>query len=100
MSHSSPSLVNDAPAALPPRADGAPAPETFTPPAPDSLRSRAVRGSAWSTIDYAVTTVLRLGGNLLLARLLVPEMFGLMALVNIFITGLGMFSDVGIGPSI
>jgi O-antigen/teichoic acid export membrane protein len=65
-----------------------------------SLRRRVVRGSLWTLGGYGAGQVLRLGSNLILTRLLVPEMFGLMALVNIFIQGLGMFSDVGIGPSI
>lgn len=36
----------------------------------------------------------------MLWRLLAPEAFGLMAIVNVFLQGLHMFSDVGIGPSI
>ncbi len=44
--------------------------------------------------------VLRFGSNLILARLLLPESFGLMALVNVFIMGLHLFSDVGLGPSL
>jgi O-antigen/teichoic acid export membrane protein len=43
---------------------------------------------------------MRLLSNLILARLLFPEAFGIMALVNVFMQGLQMFSDVGIGPSI
>jgi O-antigen/teichoic acid export membrane protein len=35
-----------------------------------------------------------------LARLLFPEAFGLMALVNALLAGLAMFSDVGLAPSI
>src|SRR5204863_421086 len=54
----------------------------------------------WSATEYLAGFILRLGSNLILARLLVPEMFGLMALVNTFMMGLQMFSDVGIGPSI
>src|SRR5688572_16798259 len=102
MSNLPPSAIAVAPAALAPSVDaaGSPSADASTAPAADSLRSRAVRGSAWSITDYVVVTLLRLVGNLLLARLLVPEMFGLMALVNIFIYGLGMFSDIGIGPSI
>lgn len=69
-------------------------------PAAGSLRSRVLRGSLWTLGGYAAGQILRFGSNLILTRLLVPEMFGLMALVNIFIQGLGMFSDVGIGPSI
>lgn len=54
----------------------------------------------WTLIGYGGSQVLRLGSNLILTRLLVPELFGLMALVNTFITGLNLFSDIGINPSI
>lgn len=60
----------------------------------------AVRGSLWTMFGYGASQILRLGSNLILARLLFPEAFGLMALVNVFMHGLQMFSDVGIGPGI
>ncbi len=44
--------------------------------------------------------MLRLASNLILTRLLFPEAFGLMALIHTFMTGLQMFSDIGIRPSI
>lgn len=43
---------------------------------------------------------IRLAGNLVLTRMLFPEAFGLMSLVQVFMQGLQMFSDVGIGPSL
>jgi len=43
---------------------------------------------------------IRLASNLILTRLLFPEAFGLMALVSVFLMGLTMLSDVGIGPAI
>lgn len=47
------------------------------------------------------TQVLRLASTLVLARILLsPEAFGLVALVNVFISGLEMLSDVGIRPSV
>src|SRR5262245_44517632 len=64
------------------------------------LKSRVISGSIWTIGSYVATQVLRLGGNLIFARLLYPEAFGLMALVTIFVQGLAMFSDIGIGPSI
>jgi O-antigen/teichoic acid export membrane protein len=64
------------------------------------VRRRASRGSAWTLLGHAFNNVVRLGANLVLTRLLVPEYFGVMALVNIFLQGLHMFSDVGIGTSI
>ncbi|MBR8828137.1 MAG: oligosaccharide flippase family protein [Gomphosphaeria aponina SAG 52.96 = DSM 107014] len=65
-----------------------------------SLKNLAIRGTIWTIANYGLTQVLRFAGNIILTRLLVPEMFGLMALVNVFIMGLELFSDVGIGPSI
>jgi O-antigen/teichoic acid export membrane protein len=65
-----------------------------------TLKKQAVRGVLWTVLNYGASQVLRLGGNLLLTRLLYPEFFGLMALVNIFLVGLRLFSDVGIGLSI
>lgn len=64
-----------------------------------SRRSLALRGSLWTLTGYGGSQLLRLGSNLVLARLLFPEAFGLMALVNVFIQGLQMFSDIGIGPA-
>lgn len=66
----------------------------------ESLRQRAIHGSAWTIAGYGAGQVLRFGSNLLLTRLLAPDVFGLMTLVNVIIQGLNMFSDIGIGPSI
>jgi O-antigen/teichoic acid export membrane protein len=44
--------------------------------------------------------LLRLVSNVILARLLFPAVFGQMALVYTFVTGLQLFSDVGTGPAI
>lgn len=65
-----------------------------------SLSKKAIQGTIWTLFGYGGSQVLRFGGNLILTRLLVPELFGLMALVNTFITGLNLFSDIGIRPSI
>ena len=67
---------------------------------PDSLRLRALRAGAWAIVGYGANQVLRLGGNLLLTRLLFPEAFGLMALVQSVMVGLAMFLDVGVEASI
>jgi len=60
----------------------------------------AVRGSAWTVGGYATGQLVRFAGNLLLTRLLFPAVFGQMALINVFMQGLQMFSDVGTGPAI
>ncbi len=66
----------------------------------DGLRARALRSSGLTLMGYAGSQVLRLASNLILTRLLFPEAFGVMVLVSIFMMGLAMFSDVGVGPSI
>lgn len=66
----------------------------------EGLRARAMRGSVWTVTGYGASQVMRLGSNLILTRLLFPEAFGMMALVMVFMQGLVMFSDIGVGPSI
>lgn len=69
------------------------------PPGEGEVRRLAVRGTLWTLLGYGGTQVLRLGSNLLLAYLLFPEAFGVMALVNAFLMGIEMFSDLGIWRS-
>ncbi|WP_371227889.1 oligosaccharide flippase family protein [Roseovarius sp. 2305UL8-3] len=64
------------------------------------LFARVLRSSSWLVLGYGTSQFLRLLSNLILARLLFPEAFGLMALVSVVTVGLMMFSDVGIGPAI
>ncbi|WP_317931348.1 oligosaccharide flippase family protein [Halioxenophilus sp. WMMB6] len=65
------------------------------------MLSRLLKSNlVWLLLSIGGGQFIRLLGNLVLTRLLVPEMFGLMALVNSFIMGLAMFSDVGIRGSI
>lgn len=66
----------------------------------DSTRARAMRSSAILVIGFGGSNLIRLASNLILARLLFPEAFGLMSLVYIFLTGLAMFSDLGLNVSI
>ncbi|MBK4218147.1 oligosaccharide flippase family protein [Paracoccus caeni] len=64
------------------------------------MRSRALRGTAITLGGTAGQQLLRLISNLILTRLLFPEAFGLMALIQTFMVGLQMFSDIGLRPSI
>lgn len=70
------------------------------PPSASGLKAKARQSSLWVLGGYGASQALRLGSNLVLWRLLFPEAFGIMAIVNVFMQGLQMFSDVGIGPSI
>jgi O-antigen/teichoic acid export membrane protein len=69
------------------------------PPSP-SLKRRVLSAGAWSLGGYGLNLALRLGTNLLMTRLLVPEMFGTMAIAIIVMNGLAMFSDLGLRQSI
>lgn len=65
-----------------------------------SLLQRAARNSVITLGGFATGQVIRLASNLILTRLLFPEAFGTMAIVLVFMIGLTMFSDMGIGPAI
>ena len=64
------------------------------------LMERAVRSSLLTMVGFASYQGLRLLSNLVLTRILFPEAFGMMALITVFLVGLTMFSDMGVGPAI
>lgn len=66
----------------------------------NNLTSRVIAAGSWTLGGYALGQVLRLGSNLIMTRLLVPEMFGLMALVYVFLYIVILVSDLGIKPSV
>ncbi len=66
----------------------------------DGLMQRAFRSAGLNFMGFGFSQVLRLASNLVLTRLLFPEAFGVMAMVSVFLMGLAMFSDVGVGPAI
>ena len=66
----------------------------------EDIKKRALAGTAWLLLFVGSSQVLRLGSNLILAQLLLPETFGLMALVSVFIGGLHAFSNMGIEASL
>ncbi|MGV8919509.1 MAG: oligosaccharide flippase family protein [Pseudomonas sp.] len=65
-----------------------------------SLRRRAISAGAWNLGSLVVSQVMRLGGNLVMARLLVPEMFGVMAIATTVSVLLHLLSDVGLRQNI
>ena len=68
--------------------------------APSRRLMVAMRGGAWTMVGYVASQVLRLASTLILARMLVPQAFGLVALVNVVLSGLEMLSDLGIGMDV
>ena len=65
-----------------------------------AMKKHAVRGSIWTLGGYGAQQAVRVANSLILTRLLDPTPFGIMNLVNTFLQGLQMFSDIGIRPSI
>jgi O-antigen/teichoic acid export membrane protein len=65
-----------------------------------SLKKLAIRSGIWTIAGYGANQVIRFGSNLVLTKLLVPEFFGLMGLVNTLRVGIELFSDLGISQSI
>lgn len=66
----------------------------------EGLVQRALRGSAFTIIGFGGQQAIRLASNLILTRLLFPEVFGIMAIIMVVIQGLNNFSDMGISPAI
>ncbi len=65
-----------------------------------ALESTALRATVWTVVDYGCSMALRVVNSLILTRLLMPESFGLMALVSTLIAGISLMSDIGLGPSV
>lgn len=61
-----------------------------------NLSQRVVRAGGWTVGGHLASQVLRFGSNLLMTRLLAPEMFGVMTLAFTFLFALQMFSDLGL----
>ncbi|RWR27730.1 polysaccharide biosynthesis protein [Sinirhodobacter populi] len=66
----------------------------------DGVKAKALRSTFWSVFGVFGQNGMRLLSNIVLTRLLFPEAFGLMALVQVFIVALQTFSDIGIQTSI
>ena len=52
--------------------------------------------SFWVVLIFGLSQVLRLSSNLIVTRILEPEIFGVMAVVSVVIFGVAMFTDLGL----
>jgi len=59
-------------------------------------RKKIFVAGVWVLLAFGLSQLIRLGSNLIVTRLLEPEMFGVMTVVYVVITGIGMFSDLGL----
>lgn len=64
------------------------------------LRRRVIQAGTWAIGGHFASQAVRLGGNLVLTRMLAPEMFGVVGIATVFIVGLSMFSDLGVEQAI
>ncbi len=65
-------------------------------PAAPAHGRKAAANAVYLIGAFGLMQVLRFGANILFARMLLPEAFGIMALVNVLIQGLHMLSDAGV----
>lgn len=61
----------------------------------DSLKDKAVRGVGWSFIDNIASSGITFLIGLILARLLTPEEYGVMAMIAVFIAVSNSIIDSG-----
>ena len=63
------------------------------------LKERSVRGGAVTMVGQAVKFVIRMASVVILARLLTPEEFGLVAMVTVVTEFILMFKDMGLSTA-
>ena len=63
--------------------------------ASNNLRNKSVEGVFWSSIDQVLTQVFTFVFGVILARLLSPDEFGLIAMIGVFTGFLTVFSKLG-----
>jgi O-antigen/teichoic acid export membrane protein len=66
----------------------------------DSLGHKAMKGTIWASADRIANMCLQFGVNLILARLLVPDDFGAIGMIEIFITVAQVLVDGGFASAL
>ena len=75
-------------------------PLSRTVPPRRSLFARICSGSLWTVLGFGGSQFIRFAANIAVARVLLPDDFGLMGVITIVLVAMQMFSDIGIGPAI
>jgi O-antigen/teichoic acid export membrane protein len=68
--------------------------------AEEPLRRKVIRGISWELAGQFGTQLWRFASNLILTRLLAPEAFGLIGIVQVFMMAITLFSDIGLQSSV
>jgi O-antigen/teichoic acid export membrane protein len=61
----------------------------------NSFKIKVMTSIRWVLVGHFSALIIRLAGNLVLTRLLLPDAFGLMAIVSVFMFVIAMFTDIG-----
>ena len=62
----------------------------------EDLKNKAIRGGSIVVTARVLTTIIQIGGTVILARLLTPNDFGLVAMVTAITSIFSLFQDVGL----
>ncbi len=73
---------------------------TAAPSTPGSATAGAVRAFGWAVVSFGGRKLITFAGTLVLARILVPEHFGLVAAGMALLTYLEMALDLGVGSTV
>lgn len=65
-----------------------------------SLKSRIFKAGGWNILQLFLVNLMRIGSNLVMTRLLVPEAFGLMSFVMVVVTAFSLVTDIGLQRSV
>ncbi|RYG87369.1 teichoic acid transporter, partial [bacterium] len=60
------------------------------------LKERALRAGVWTTLLSGGGVILRFGSSMLMTRMLVPDVFGVVALSSVIFTIISLLADVGL----
>ena len=60
------------------------------------MKKILLRAGVISIVSLVVSQVIRFVGNVALTKLLAPDAFGLIGVVNMMMLGINLFSDIGI----
>jgi O-antigen/teichoic acid export membrane protein len=64
------------------------------------LKTRFAKAASWVLLGQVLENVLRLGGNLILARLMVPDVFGIMAVASVVHVIVALLADIGVRQAV
>jgi O-antigen/teichoic acid export membrane protein len=64
------------------------------------LEGKALTATVWTIAAYGLSQSLRMVNSVVLTHMLLPEFFGLMALVSTLLLGVRLLSDIGLLPGV